>query len=132
MQVRFIQGIRTGAGYNALDQRAFLNLGNGLTTRYGYYDPAYDPARASFRLRSIQTSGPGGNLQDLSYAYDPAGNLTGVWDLANQVTWSYEYDPLDRLSRAERSVGGLPQAYGYGYDPLNNLVAKSDPNADLS
>jgi hypothetical protein len=69
VQVRLIQGIRTGAGCNALDQPAFLNLGNGLTTRYGYYDPAYDPDRASFRLRSIQTTGPGGNLQDLSYAY---------------------------------------------------------------
>jgi YD repeat-containing protein len=83
-------------------------------------------------LRSIQTTGPAGDLQDLSYAYDPAGNLTDVWDLANQLTWSYEYDPLDRLGRAERSVGGLPQVYGYGYDPLNNLVAKSDPNADLN
>jgi len=121
-----------GAGYTPLDQPSYLALGNGLTVRYGYYDPAYDPSRASFRLRTIQTAGAGGPLQDLSYAYDDVGNLTQVWDTVHDTTWSYGYDPLNRLTEAERVVSGLPQVYAYGYDPLGNLTRKEGLTLDYT
>jgi RHS repeat-associated protein/uncharacterized repeat protein (TIGR01451 family) len=109
------------ATYNPLDQPTALGLGNGLATTYGYYDPAYDPARASFRLRSIQV---GEGLQNLSFEYDDAGNLEQMWDTAHQLTWNYGYDPLDRLSQAERILDGASQTYAYAYDPLGNLNQK--------
>ncbi|MGH3297610.1 MAG: SpvB/TcaC N-terminal domain-containing protein [Trebonia sp.] len=73
-------GFVTGISYDAKGQRQVLSYGNGAVTTY-----AYDPE--TFRLTGLATtraSGPG-QLQDLSYTYDPVGNTTRLGDAAQQV-----------------------------------------------
>lgn len=69
-------------------------------------------------------------LQDLSYTYDKAGNITSIVDLGgggSRGTTSYQYDNLYRLASA--STTGTTQApflQTYAYDWLGNLTQKSD------
>lgn len=65
-----------------------VELGNGLTTAYGYADAAYPS-----RVTSIVT----GTVQDLSFTYDDVGNVRTVTDGLIDETVTYSYDALDRL-----------------------------------
>ena len=90
--------------YNAKGQRELIEYGNGVTTSYHYDEP-------TFRLINIQTL-RGGNekLQDLSYFYDPAGNIVYIHDDAQQSIFfngqvvkpdaDYTYDAIYRLIQA--------------------------------
>ncbi|MFF5296341.1 SpvB/TcaC N-terminal domain-containing protein [Paractinoplanes globisporus] len=85
--------------YDPKGRRTLLVLGNGAQTTYGY-----DPE--TFRLRTLRT----GQVQDLSYVYDPAGNVTHVGDAAQHPVYrnnvrvtadaDYVYDALYRLVEA--------------------------------
>jgi RHS repeat-associated protein len=99
--------------YNARGQRTAIARGNGATT-------AYDYEPDTFRLRRVRTTraSDGAVLQDLTYHYDPAGNVTQVRDGAQQTLYfnnqlvapvaSYVYDAVYRLSRASgRELIGL-------------------------
>jgi RHS repeat-associated protein len=108
-----IEGTLSGSGaptvfvanvdYNARGQRTRVEYGNGVTTTY-----EYDPL--TFRLTRLRTRRNGVALQDLSYAYDPAGNPVSVVDTAQQTVFfnnaavsphaSYTYDALYRLTAA--------------------------------
>lgn len=89
--------------YNAKGQPQSITYGNAVTTHYRY--DSY-----TFELRTIKTTRPQqGDLQDLSYSYDPVGNVTYVHDQVlpsvfykGKVTpeASYRYDPLYRLTEA--------------------------------
>jgi YD repeat-containing protein len=91
--------------YDARGERQSIVYGNGVTTSY-----AYDPA--TFRLVNLTSTRPGDStpLQDLTYTYDPVGNITRTEDaaqqtvfFANQVvtpTSDYTYDAIYRLVRA--------------------------------
>ncbi|HTT89842.1 MAG TPA: SpvB/TcaC N-terminal domain-containing protein [Acidimicrobiales bacterium] len=91
--------------YDAKQQRQSIAYGNGATTDY-----TYDPE--TFRLTRLTTSRPGGAgaLQDLTYAYDPVGNITRLDDAAQQTKFfnnqvvpanaDYTYDAGYRLVRA--------------------------------
>ncbi|HTS15961.1 MAG TPA: RHS repeat-associated core domain-containing protein [Verrucomicrobiae bacterium] len=57
-----------------------------------------------------------GNAQQ--YSYDCNGNLTG------DGTWSYAYDPENRLITAGKTSGGTVSAT-YAYDPLGRRTHKS-------
>lgn len=110
----------TGIGYDAKGQRSRIVYGNGTTTAYGY-----DPE--TFRLKMLLTSRnvatfsndapslplaqwPGSQIQNLSYAYDPVGNITHIVDAAQQTIFfrnqrvepsnDYTYDALYRLIAA--------------------------------
>jgi RHS repeat-associated protein len=95
----------TSVSYDPKGQRQLISYGNGAVTSY-----AYDPD--TFRLVQLQTARPtaGNPLQDLTYAYDPVGNVTRISDAAQQsiyfanqvVTASadYTYDAIYRLTRA--------------------------------
>jgi RHS repeat-associated protein len=92
--------------YDAKAQRQQLTYGNGAITKY-----SYDPL--TFRLTELQSTRPGGggSLQQLTYTYDPAGNVTHVHDAAQQTIFfdnqvvtpdgDYTYDPIYRLVQAE-------------------------------
>lgn len=92
--------------YDAKGQRTRIRYGNGVTTRYDY-----DPL--TFRLvRLFSTRNNGSEvLQDLNYHYDASGNITDLFDHAQQTIFyanqqikphgSYTYDPLYRLICAE-------------------------------
>ena len=95
----------TSVSYDAKGQRQVISYGNGAVTSY-----AYDPA--TFRLVRLQTSRPGsgGPLQDLTYTYDPVGNVTRVTDAAQQTIFfanqaaaagtDYTFDAIYRLTKA--------------------------------
>ena len=108
----------TGMAYDAKGQRQRLLYGNGAVSTY-----AYDPD--TFRLTGLSTiraSGPG-PLQDLSYTYDPVGNVTRLKDAAQQKVFfanqvvtpdaDYTYDAIYRLTiargREHRGQAGQPQ-----------------------
>ncbi len=94
-----------GISYNARGQRESIEYGNGTSTTY-----EYDPN--TFRLVHLVTTraSDGARLQDLTYTYDPVGNITQITDAAqqdvyfqNQVvspTATYTYDAIYRLIEA--------------------------------
>ncbi|MEM9905453.1 MAG: SpvB/TcaC N-terminal domain-containing protein [Cyanobacteria bacterium P01_D01_bin.44] len=92
--------------YDAKGQREKIEYGNeGVTTTYDYDEK-------TFRLTNLKTVRPSDSktLQDLTYTYDPVGNITHIKDAAQQDVFfnnarvtaesSYEYDSLYRLIKA--------------------------------
>jgi RHS repeat-associated protein len=106
----------TNLDYNARGQRQLIQYGNGAQSTYDY--DAY-----RFRLIHIKTtrSSDSATLQDLTYVYDPVGNITQIEDAAqetlyynNQVvdpTAAYVYDPVYRLitAKSREHIGQLTQ-----------------------
>lgn len=112
--------------YDAKGQRQSIRNGNGTRTRY-----SYDPL--TFRLSQLRTTRPGFDpefpdfhsgltnvnvLQQLSYTYDPVGNITEIYDEAYEPVFfqnqqveprsRYEYDALYRLIKAEGRESATP------------------------
>jgi RHS repeat-associated protein len=104
--------------YNARGQRALVVYGNGLMSRY-----AYDPA--SFRLARLRTEhvltprstdqwrGKGEPVQDSTYTYDLAGNVTVLEERVPNCGVDGVGGPYDR-DRLTRN---------FGYDPAYRLVS---------
>jgi RHS repeat-associated protein len=92
--------------YNEKSQRERIEYGNDAKTSY-----EYDPK--TFRLIHLLTTRitDRARLQDLSYAYDPVGNITQITDNAQQTiyfdnqvvspTANYVYDAIYRLIAAD-------------------------------
>ena len=112
--------------YDARGQRQSIRYGNGTRTRYNY-----DPF--TFRLSQLRTTRPGFDpgfpefhsglsntnvLQQLSYTYDPVGNITEIYDEAYEPVFfnnqqveprsRYEYDALYRLTKAQGRESATP------------------------
>lgn len=110
--------------YDAKGQRVFIEYGNDTITRYDYDEK-------TFRLVQLRTSRGDRNapfpsppsglnslnvLQNLYYAYDPAGNITEIHDDAYQPEFfqnqiieprsEYTYDALYRLVEATGRENG--------------------------
>jgi RHS repeat-associated protein len=97
----------TNIDYNAKGQRELIEYGNGATTRYGHDEQ-------TFRLINLTTTRTSDNvsLQDLSYAFDPASNITHIQDDSDiqsavyfrnqrvEPSADYTYDALYRLTAA--------------------------------
>jgi len=89
--------------YNARGQRELIEYGAGVRTTY-----EYDPL--TFRLTRLMTLRGAEPLQDLSYTYDPVGNITDIRDDAQQTIYfnnqvvephaEYTYDAIYRLIEA--------------------------------
>jgi RHS repeat-associated protein len=104
--------------YNARGQRVSVEHGNGVVTTYTY-------APKTFRL-SRQVAGRRGSvpIQDLSYTYDPVGNVVEVEDAVSYGNTNvpsggrYEYDPLYQLTSATgREHPGLQPRDDNPYGP---------------
>lgn len=114
-----------------------------VRTEYGY-----DPL--TFRLKHLTTTrtSDGVVLQDLSYSYDPVGNITAIRDDAQQTIYfrnrrvepsaKYEYDALYRLTSAsgrehlgQNASGQLnsPQQINHDDSFRANLLHSGDGNA---
>ncbi|MDH5496076.1 MAG: hypothetical protein OEY12_01355 [Nitrospira sp.] len=105
--------------YNAKGQRESIRYGNGVETTYDY-----DPK--TFRLINLKTTrDSNGDLQNLSYTYDPTGNITHIRDDAQQTIYfrnrrvepsnDYLYDATYQLIEATGREhlgqnGGVPNA----------------------
>jgi RHS repeat-associated protein len=109
---------------------------------YSYY--AFgdtDPGRSVHALKSMVLGG--GQSHDLSYEYDPRGNVTQVTDAhssmlgncsgsledCDDASASYLYDPRNRLSSWTREVGAARPTQHFAYDVLGNLVGRDLPSA---
>ncbi|MBI4597113.1 MAG: glycohydrolase toxin TNT-related protein [Candidatus Omnitrophica bacterium] len=110
-QTEVIQDIQ----YNAAGQVTKIHYGNGTVSDY-----TYNPQ--TLRLSSLVTrhSSLGTTLQDFSYTFDALGNVTAITDRAHTGTQSFQYDALNRLTRAVGAYGVL----NYAYDPLGNMTSK--------
>ncbi|MBN2319927.1 MAG: RHS repeat-associated core domain-containing protein [Acidobacteria bacterium] len=110
--------------YNAKGQRTCVEYGNGVVTKYEY---EYETYRLT-RLRTTRTGfrASGKCVQDISYIYDPSGNITHINDAAQQTIYfrgrvadpgaTYTYDAIYRLVEA---VGRehLGQSNGHASPP---------------
>jgi RHS repeat-associated protein len=106
----------TNIDYNAKGQQELIEYGSGARTNYDY-----DPM--TFRLARLQTLRSATPLQDLTYSYDPVGNITHIEDDAQQTIYfdgqvvephgDYAYDATYRLLVAEgrEHIGQVPQPW---------------------
>lgn len=103
--------------YSPTGQITRIQYGNGTETNY-----AYDPN--TLRLSNLNTQSPFGKIQDLSYQFDKAGNVTQLTDYVNSATQSFTYDDLNRLINATGAYG----SFNYGYDSIGNMTFKEGVN----
>jgi RHS repeat-associated protein len=143
-----LQGVQTPTAfvtnidYDAKGQRVLIEYGNGAKTEY-----TYDPL--TFRLTNLKTTRAAdqATLQDLSYTYDPVGNIAKIRDGAQQTIYfnnqvvtqdnDYTYDAIYRLLKATGrehlgQTGGVPNAptpQSYNDWPNINLPHPNDGDA---
>lgn len=125
----------TDIDYNAKGQRVLIGYGNGVNTEYTYDDK-------TFRLTHLITTRTTDNkkLQNLSYTYDPVGNITSIRDDAQQTIYfnnsvvephaDYIYDSIYRLIEATGrehlgQAGGVPNP-PTAPDALNRFYTNLD------
>lgn len=101
--------------YTALGQTGEILYGNLAQTTYQYNS-------ATSRLATLNTTGST-VLQNLSYGYDNAGNVTAIDDLldANR-NQDFIYDHLNRLTQAQSPVYGT---LTYQYNQIGNMTYNS-------
>ncbi len=89
--------------YNAKGQRELIEYGNNTKTSYSYEPETY-------RLQKLVSKKGSQFLQDLSYTYDPVGNITEIYDNAQKTIFyggqkieqrnEYTYDAIYQLIEA--------------------------------
>jgi RHS repeat-associated protein len=124
--------------YDKFGQRQFVKLGNKVYSQY-----SYNPLNR--RLATLQTgkvdeeTGLEVLFQDLTYQYDPVGNILGQSNLAavespsqlgGATHFQYEYDDLYRLVHAQGTFDYQPsKQHRYQlamlYDSIHNITAKN-------
>jgi RHS repeat-associated protein len=71
-------------------------------------------------LNSASLTGGAVTLYHASYDYDDVGNISGITSTAPSLTATFGYDPLNRLTSANYSLG--VGAYSYEYDAYGNML----------
>ncbi len=116
----------SGAKYDhPTGQLTQITLGNSVVTNYTY--------DALYRLRTIETDQPIPllPLQDLTYSYQPNGNISSITDgTTDGEDLFYKYDDLDRLTevRKDSESGDVVASYAFansGAD-LGKLTSKTE------
>jgi RHS repeat-associated protein len=132
----FLKEIRSGSIVYAdlLDWDARGRLSTWRSGRQAITTQGFDPETGL--LESIVVAHPtAGPLLQRAYGHDPGDRIVDVTDGGSAAgTRRYEYDPLGRLTLAERPAsGGLPAVrLHYGYDALGNLLCKDAPTPPSS
>ncbi len=102
--------------YNSRGQKTSLTYGNGLVTTWTHN-------ATNFRVTNRTTSS---NQQNLTYAYDPNGNVTAITDSLFTGSRSFTYDDLGRMITGNGTFG-VNQAQtscSYTYSSIGNLTNK--------
>jgi len=72
-------------------------------------------------------------LQELSYVYDAAGNITRIEDMSSttaRMTVEYSYDDLNRLITASTTMASsTPYAHTYEYSSIGNISSSTPAGA---
>jgi RHS repeat-associated protein len=106
---------------NAMDAEQHIlqqTAGNGLVTSRSF-------SATTSRLNSIVT-GVGNAVQNLSYTYDLLGNPLSRSDANTNLSESFVYDGLNRLTSATVNLTPTPLAKTFSYSPIGNMLTKSD------
>ena len=118
-------------GKDIIEQRTYLKYCNGAETFY-----SYDPARR--RLQNLVVNAKTGTIMDNAYSYDAVSNVLGIKNNAplpqsgkagGQMSHSYTYDPLYRLSSATGTYKGTDNksasyTLSMGYDNMHRITSK--------
>jgi RHS repeat-associated protein len=105
--------------FTVLGQPTLTSFSNSVSTTYGYYPE-------TGRLYALLTQKPGNpTYQNLTYQYDPKGNIATLNDQVNGINHTYGYDSLDRLDWAKGNNGSIYD-HNYNYDRIGNITYKSD------
>jgi len=91
--------------------------GNGVVTSQGF-----DPQTG--RLTAI-LAGAGHIVENFSYMYDVLGNVLTRADTNQNLTETFTYDALNRMTSAQVSQNIAPLKT-FAYDAIGNLLSKSD------
>jgi RHS repeat-associated protein len=113
-RVTAIPGFVTGATYTAAGDILTQTNANGTTTTHTY------DAQQKWLTR-IQTTG---GLQDVTYARDVEGKVTGVTSTIAGESWAYAYDALHRLTGATNASNGADNQT-FTYDAVGNMLTNS-------
>ena len=121
--------------YNAKGQRELIEYGNGVGTTYEY-------DKLTFRLTHLKTLRESKPLQNLSYTYDPTGNIIFIRDNAQQTIYfnqavirpdaDHTYDAIYRLVEAtgREHIGQASQPWTTWNDEFRtNLQHPNDGKA---
>ncbi|MDL2297304.1 hypothetical protein LJC37_05045, partial [Bacteroidales bacterium OttesenSCG-928-E04] len=133
-QLRGVESDKNGNGmtyiqsisYNKFGQRANITYGNGSHSTY-----SYDLQQRLTGLRSF--TGNNETMQDISYNFDPVGNITDVYNyagvlqngLGGQYDYRHDYDALYRLVGSYgNGVNGTHYGMTVDYTPNGKVVEK--------
>ncbi|MCE9666686.1 FG-GAP-like repeat-containing protein [Myxococcus stipitatus] len=122
-QVQSLQDVNTGQVYWQTTSRSASGLltgelfGNGVSSIRRYDGVG--------QLRFIDTTGPMGPVQQLTYDYEANGNLRNRIDRLTQVAEDFQYDHLDRLKTWKVNKGCNEATFQYDYDDIGNLTYRS-------
>jgi YD repeat-containing protein len=100
------------------------SFGNGASTTKTY------DANNVYRLTQLQTRASGGTpIQNLTYTYDPVGNITALSNTASSTaaaSLSFGYDALNRLlSASTLAASSSPFSQTFTYDALGNILSNT-------
>jgi hypothetical protein len=106
---------------NARDAEMHLTqqtAGNGVVTTQSY-------SAQTGHLIGVQ-AGPSNTVANLSFNYDVLGNLTSRSDATQNVSETFLYDNLNRLTKSTVALTPTPLVKDFSYNPIGNLLAKTD------
>jgi RHS repeat-associated protein len=115
-----VNGYVTYSDFTALGQPRTVTYANGVITNFQYNSQ-------NNRLYSITTNSPTQGLQNISYAYDNAGNITTLTDHMDATnTQTFTYDHLSRLTQAQSTAYGT---LTWEYNQIGNMTYNSQLGA---
>lgn len=107
-----VSGIISSTYYNEFGRAKTKNFANGLTAEMIYNSE-------NSKLEGIKVSGK----QELNYDYDNVGNIVKITDAVHNKVDEYEYDDLDRLTKATRTKDSAKEfEISYTYDSIGNML----------
>ena len=123
-------------GYDEFEQEVYRLYGNDTETRY-HYDPVMRRLE-QLKAESLAPAGGVGSflIQNNHYAYDLVGNILKVENqlpiirnaLGGASSYEYQYDNLNRLTRAKGNYTGELTSTSYelkmSYNNLNSITKK--------
>jgi RHS repeat-associated protein len=116
-------------GMNARDQVTDEQYGvNGTAATVTSHRDYYPESGYVENIQSTNSSAV--SLQNLHYDWQELGNLADRHDLRQNVSETFGYDTLNRVTSAQVTNGnGVQPSVGYTYDALGNITTKSDVSA---
>jgi RHS repeat-associated protein len=114
------QSVVSGVSYQPYGPVNALTYGNGVAEAHTF--------DLDYRLTNLTSSGKAA-LQNLTYSYDAANNVSSIADGVTAAnSQGFGYDALDRLTSAKGGYGSL----GYTYSSIGNRLTQTSSGATTS